>query len=75
MIVPLYVSNRTGTNLVKVDFSDLDAIAAFIREQKPDFLVHAAAQRFPDQVDKDPEAARKLNVKATESLAKCLGKN
>lgn len=28
-----------------------------------------AAQRFPDKVDKDPEAARALNVSATRSLA------
>ena len=31
--------------------------------------MHCAAQRFPDKVDKDPEAARALNVTATESLA------
>lgn len=28
-----------------------------------------AAQRFPDKVDKDPEAARKLNIAASKSLA------
>ena len=28
-----------------------------------------AAQRFPDKVDKDPEAAKALNVAATRSLA------
>lgn len=33
-------------------------------------LVHCAAQRFPDKVDKDPEAARALNVSAARHLAK-----
>lgn len=33
-------------------------------------MVHCAANRFPDKVDKDPEGTRKLNVEATRDLAR-----
>lgn len=33
-------------------------------------MIHCAANRFPDKVDRDPEGTRKLNVEATGSLAK-----
>ncbi|KAF5545213.1 dTDP-4-dehydrorhamnose reductase [Fusarium phyllophilum] len=37
---------------------------------RPQVIVHCAAQRFPDKVDKDPEGARELNVAASKALAK-----
>jgi len=43
-----------------------------IQEKKPTILVHAAAQRFPDKMQKDPEQARKLNVGASKALAEAL---
>ena len=45
---------------------------AMIQEKRPDVLVHAAAQRFPDKMQKDPEQARKLNVSASQTLAEAL---
>ena len=50
--------SRSGGGLVKVDLTDAAAVAAFIRETRPAFLVHSAAQRFPDKVDADAEGAR-----------------
>ncbi len=44
--------SRSGEGLVKLDLSDPSAVAAFVKEQRPDFVVHAAAQRFPDKVRK-----------------------
>ena len=35
----------------------------------PSVLIHAAAERRPDVVEKDPDAARELNVGATSLLA------
>jgi len=35
-------------------------------------LVHAAAQRFPDKMDKDPESSLKLNVGATRVLSEAV---
>ena len=41
-------------------------------EYKPDFLIHSAAQRFPDKMQENPEQARILNVEATKALASSL---
>ena len=56
-----------------MDLTDQSAVAAFIREARPALLVHSAAQRFPDKVDGDTEAARRLNVASTEAIAKAMG--
>ena len=37
------------------------------------FIIHCAAQRFPDKVNQDPEGALKLNVEATKNLATLAG--
>ncbi len=50
-------------------------MAAFVEERRPDFVVHAAAQRKPDEVERDFEAARRLNVEATAHLAAKLGES
>ena len=63
----------TGGGLVRLDLTDPSAVAAFIRETKPALLVHSAAQRFPDKVEGDTEAARRLNVASTEAIAKAMG--
>ena len=68
-----FFSSSKGGDLVRVDLTDPSAAAAFIRETKPAYLVHSAAQRFPDKVDGDPEAARRLNVASTETIAKAMG--
>ena len=65
---------RIGDGLQKLDLNDFEAVKNFILKEKPTFLVHAAAQRFPDKVDADTDAARKLNVEATEVIAKALSK-
>ncbi len=64
--------SRTGPDLVRVDLTDAESAAAFVREMKPAVLVHSAAQRFPDKVDKDFDAARRLNVESTEAIAKAM---
>ena len=64
--------SRSGTNLVQVDLTNLDQAKKIILDNKPDVLVHAAAQRFPDKMQKDPELARRLNVDATKVLAESL---
>jgi len=44
-----------------------------IQEFKPTCIIHCAAQRFPDKVDKDLEGTLKLNVEATKNLAVLAG--
>jgi S-adenosylmethionine synthetase len=58
-----------------LDLTNIDGIEKFVNDVKPDFIVHCAAQRFPDKMEKDPEAARKLNVEATKALTASLSKH
>jgi len=41
-----------------------------LNEIRPQAVIHCAANRFPDKVDKDPEGTRVLNVEASRNLAK-----
>jgi len=45
-----------------------------IENTKPSIIIHAAAERAPDVVEKDFETAVKLNVTATKVLAKIAAK-
>ena len=46
--------SRAAPPLVKADIRDPEAIERLFEAAKPDFVVHAAAERRPDVVDKDP---------------------
>jgi len=41
-----------------------------INSSKPNLVIHSAAQRFPDQMEKEPEKSWNLNVDTTQHLAK-----
>jgi len=60
---------RTGENLVKLDICDPEQVEKVVEEFKPSAIVHCAAQRFPDKVEKDLEGTMKLNVEATGKMA------
>lgn len=62
-------SRADGVDILKVDLGDDAQVAKALDDTKPQVIVHCAAQRFPDKVDKDPEGARALNVAASSSLA------
>jgi len=62
--------SRIVPPLQALDLTDEPAVrAAFIR-WAPDLVVHSAAERRPDVVDGEPVAAERLNVGATELLAR-----
>ncbi|EWG43958.1 dTDP-4-dehydrorhamnose reductase [Fusarium verticillioides 7600] len=63
-------SRADGVNTFKINLSNETEVGEFLDETKPQVIVHCAAQRFPDKVDKDPESARELNVAASKALAK-----
>ncbi|CEI38835.1 hypothetical protein FVEN_g4637 [Fusarium venenatum] len=63
-------SRADGISTFKVDLGNENEVANFLDDTKPNVIVHCAAQRFPDKVDKDPEGARALNVAASKALAK-----
>ncbi|XP_077559141.1 methionine adenosyltransferase 2 subunit beta-like isoform X2 [Haemaphysalis longicornis] len=60
---------RISGDLLQVDLTDTDQTAKILRENKPDVVVHSAAQRFPDKVEKDYESAYAINVTASKNLA------
>ncbi|CAH1268493.1 MAT2B [Branchiostoma lanceolatum] len=61
--------SRAGGRLKKVDLRDQAAVRETVQEFKPDVLIHSAAQRRPDVVEKDEEATSALNVEATRTVA------
>ncbi|GAB1314390.1 hypothetical protein MFIFM68171_04600 [Madurella fahalii] len=63
-------SRADGTSILKVDLANAAEIEKVLDEQKPQVVVHCAANRFPDKVDKDPEGTRVVNVEASRTLAR-----
>ncbi|XP_024915828.1 methionine adenosyltransferase 2 subunit beta isoform X2 [Cynoglossus semilaevis] len=61
---------RARPRLLRCDLTDEDAVRELLHEYKPDVIVHCAAERRPDIVERHTEAAINLNVHATSVLAK-----
>ncbi|TBU22534.1 NAD(P)-binding protein [Dichomitus squalens] len=61
--------SRPTDELKQLNLLDEDATESFFAEFKPDWVIHCAAERRPDVAEKDPEAARKINVSVPEHLA------
>ncbi|XP_023118238.1 methionine adenosyltransferase 2 subunit beta isoform X2 [Amphiprion ocellaris] len=61
---------RARPRLLRCDLNDEDAVRGLLHEYKPDVIVHCAAERRPDVVERHTEAAVNLNVHATSTLAK-----
>ncbi|OWA51732.1 Methionine adenosyltransferase 2 subunit beta [Hypsibius exemplaris] len=58
-------------NLVKLDITDKVAFENLIQREKPDVIVHCAAEKDPDAAANKPEETKRLNVDATRDLAEC----
>ncbi|KAG6209686.1 hypothetical protein E4U47_003374 [Claviceps purpurea] len=67
-------SRADGVDVLRMDLLTEDAagLDKLLTKIQPDVVVHAAAQRFPDKVDQDPEAARALNTEASQRLAQAV---
>lgn len=61
---------KTAEGLHRVDLCDAAALSAEFERAKPAFVVHTAAVSAPDAAERDPDGARRLNVKATAQLAR-----
>lgn len=61
---------RARPRFLRCDLTDEDAVRGLLHEYKPDVIVHCAAERRPDVVERHTEAAINLNVHATSTLAK-----
>lgn len=62
--------SRASDALVKLDLTDAEAIHDLVHVERPDVVIHLAAERRPDVVERDPVAVKKLNVEAPAALAK-----
>jgi dTDP-4-dehydrorhamnose reductase len=64
-------SRAAPPKILKANLENINEIEKLLDEAKPtpQVVVHCAANRSPDQCDKNPEQARKLNVEATRALA------
>jgi len=62
--------SRATEDLIKLDLHDSAAFEKLCEDFKPDVVIHAAAERRPDVAEKDPEAAKKLNVAVPQNIAK-----
>ncbi|XP_074528783.1 methionine adenosyltransferase 2 subunit beta isoform X1 [Halichoeres trimaculatus] len=61
---------RARPRLLRCDLTDEDAVRGLLQEYTPDVIVHCAAERRPDVVERHTEAAVNLNVHASGTLAK-----
>ncbi|KAL5234815.1 hypothetical protein ACI65C_002225 [Semiaphis heraclei] len=61
--------NRTSPGLTKLNLLDKDSVTNLLNTVCPDVIVHCAAERFPDKVESDPQAAYDLNVGVSAHLA------
>lgn len=57
-------------NVIKLDLRDVEEVRKKIKQFHPDVIVHCAAERRPDNCEKDPVATTNLNVEVTENIAK-----
>ncbi|KAJ1807379.1 hypothetical protein LPJ75_004816 [Coemansia sp. RSA 2598] len=61
---------RARDGLQKLDLTDEQAVREFFAREKPQAMVHCAAERRPDVAGNDPEGTRRLNVQVPGMLAR-----
>ncbi|WP_206951745.1 dTDP-4-dehydrorhamnose reductase family protein [Trinickia acidisoli] len=59
---------RAGGRTVALDVRDPAAVTSFIARNRPDAIVIMVAERRPDVCERDPTAARALNVDAVRTI-------
>ena len=66
--------SRTGPGYVGVDLRDTAAIDKLVDELKPSFIIHAAAERRPDAVEKDIPGSERLNIDAVWHIGRAAAR-
>lgn len=61
--------SRAGSGLIKCDLTDQEAVKNLIEKEKPNFIINAAAERFPDVVENKYEETRLLNINTAGHIA------
>ncbi len=67
--------SRASKDTHRLDLTDEGAVSRFIETHKPEVILHCAAERRPDVSERDPEAAKALNLAATRQLAQAAKAN
>jgi dTDP-4-dehydrorhamnose reductase len=62
--------SRAAGGLDRVDLTSTAAVEGWLDRVRPDVVVHLTAERRPDVYAADPDSADRLNIGATEALAK-----
>ena len=62
--------SRAKPPVLKLDLLDPVQVETFIKEHKPRFILHCAAERRPDTSENNKEATTQLNVCVTRELAR-----
>lgn len=62
--------SRASPPLLRVDLTDEAAVQSLVENVHPDVVLHLAAERHPDRVEQNPDAAQALNVEAPAWLAR-----
>lgn len=57
------------TDVAELDITDLEAVEAFVKENKPDVIINCAAYTAVDKAEEDLELARKINADGPRNLA------
>ena len=61
--------SRAQEPLLPLDLNDGAQVRATLESVRPSFVIHCAAERWPDRCAQQPDAAWQLNVHSTEQLA------
>jgi dTDP-4-dehydrorhamnose reductase len=62
--------NCVGAGRGEFDITNFEATDKFIKDCKPDVVIHCSAYTAVDKAEDEPELCRKVNVKGTENIAK-----
>lgn len=60
--------SRAAEGITRLDLTDVDAVARAVAGIAPKVIVHCAAERRPDVSAQNPDAAKALNLSATQAL-------
>ncbi|ELU01859.1 hypothetical protein CAPTEDRAFT_100199 [Capitella teleta] len=66
--------SRANEELRRVDLGSEEEIGRVIQEFKPQVIIHSAAEKRPNVVESQPEAAKRLNVDATAHVCNYAAK-
>ncbi|MBI3565712.1 MAG: SDR family oxidoreductase [Elusimicrobia bacterium] len=64
----------SGPDAVRMDLEDLDSVRRAFDAVRPDAVVHAGAMAKPDDCEREPERARRVNRDAARVLAEACGR-